>query len=144
MAMPIQYLIDASQRVVFAKGRGILAEQDFFCFQQTVWSAPEVAGFDELIDMTETSDIVSPSPKRVQALADFAVKTDPPDVSSRLAIVAPDPLAYGLGRMYGIYRELNPKSTKTVAVFRSRPEALRWLGVNDHPPDLPHSTINAP
>jgi len=41
--------------------------------------------------------------------------------------VAPADLVFGLGRMYETYRGLNERSTKEVAVFRTRPEALDWL-----------------
>jgi hypothetical protein len=50
--------------------------------------------------------------------------------ASRFAIVAPTDLAFGLGRMYGSYRSLDDRSTKLVGVFRSRDDALRFLGVS--------------
>lgn len=45
----------------------------------------------------------------------------------RAAIVAPQDLAFGLGRMYDTYRELSGRSTRQVAVFGSMAEALQWL-----------------
>ena len=38
--------------------------------------------------------------------------------------------AYGLGRMYEAYRSFQPGSTKEVAVFRTAPEALAFLGLH--------------
>lgn len=129
--MPIDYRIDFDQRVVFAKARGSLTDQDVFAYQEEVWSTPEVAGFDELVDMTEVDEIIHPPPERVRALANKSANMDRPQMASRFAIVAAQDFAYGLGRMYGTYRELNPGSTKKVAVFRSRKEALNWLGIED-------------
>ncbi len=141
--MPIDYRIDFDQRVVFAKARGSLTDQDVFAYQEEVWSAPEVAGFDELVDMTEVDEIIHPPTERVRALANKSAKMDRPELASRFAVVAPQDFAYGLGRMYGTYRELNPGSTKKVAVFRSRKAALNWLGIEDPtigPADEPSDT----
>jgi len=33
--------------------------------------------------------------------------------------------------MYEMYREMNEHSTKEVRVFRTREEALEWLGLQD-------------
>ena len=45
-------------------------------------------------------------------------------VPSRMAIVAPQDLAFGLSRMFEIYRE---QQQIAVRVFRTRTEALAWL-----------------
>jgi len=50
--------------------------------------------------------------------------------AARLAIVAPRDFEFGLGRMYGAHREMDNRSTKWVGVFRARPEALAWLGLD--------------
>ena len=39
--------------------------------------------------------------------------------------------------MYGAHRELESRSTKRVGVFRSRPEALAWLGLERESKDEP-------
>jgi hypothetical protein len=137
MHMPIDYRVDSIQKVVFAKAKGRLTDQDVFDYQQQVWSAPGVAGFNELVDMTEVEEIVPPPSDRVRALANTSAEMDPPDHPSRFAIVAPQDLAFGLGRMYGAYRELNPGSTKQVAVFRTRKAALNWLGIEEQNLDSP-------
>jgi hypothetical protein len=90
-----------------------------------------VAGYNELADMTEVQTIVQPVAEQVRKLADLSAGMDIPTSSSRFAIVAPQALAFGLGRMYEIYRGLNEQSTKEVGVFRTRQEALEWLGIND-------------
>jgi len=32
-----------------------------------------------------------------------------------------------MGRMYEVYRNLNPRSTKVVQVFRSMKDAMEWI-----------------
>lgn len=100
-----------------------------FDYQREVWSRPEVAGYNELVDMSEVEYIALPSPERVRDLAALSAGMDATSGSSRFAIVAPESLAYGLGRMYEAYRSLNPRSTKRVSVFRSMAEALVFLGI---------------
>jgi hypothetical protein len=131
MYMPIEYRIDSAQKVVFAKAKGRLTDEDVFGYQQQVWSDPSVAGFNELVDMSEVEEIVPPSTERVRFLANTSAEMDDPDRPSRFAIVAPQDLAFGLGRMYGAYRELSPGSTKQVAIFRTKKAALSWLGVQE-------------
>ena len=44
-------------------------------------------------------------------------------------VVAPTTIAYGLGKMYQAMREMQDRSTKDVGVFRTRDEALAFLGL---------------
>lgn len=60
-------------------------------------------------------------------LADYSASMDLPSVRSKFAIVASDDLHFGLGRMYGAYRDLKGSEAKTVQVFRTREEAEKWL-----------------
>jgi hypothetical protein len=64
---------------------------------------------------------------------------DPRDTKTRFAIVAPTDVAFGLGRMFQTYRELDRRSNKEVGVFRTMEEALAFLGVSRPltPPELP-------
>ncbi|MBI3828103.1 MAG: hypothetical protein HY291_01210 [Planctomycetes bacterium] len=137
--MPIEYTIDHKRRLVLACGRGVLTEKDFFGYQREVWSRPEVAGYDELVDMNAVERIVDPTPEQIQDLARLSASMDAGGASAKFAIVASKDLAYGLGRMYEIYRGLNKQSTKDVAVFRTREEACAYLGIADGPADAKES-----
>jgi hypothetical protein len=128
--MPIEYRIDHERRLVIAEGSGTMTDEDVFGYQRNVWSRPEIAGYDELIDMRRVEQIALPSNERMQELAGLSAGMDPRSSSSRFAIVAPTDLAYGLGRMYEAYRGLDNRSTKQVKVFRSMDEALAFLGTS--------------
>lgn len=67
---------------------------------------------DELVDMSGVTEIPTASTDRIKDLASLAATMDPKATSSRFAIVASADIAYGLGRMFQAYRDLNPKSTK--------------------------------
>jgi hypothetical protein len=127
--MPIEHTIDHHNRLVQATARGIMTDQDVFTYQRAVWSRGDVAGFNELIDMSHVERIELPSAARLVLLAQVAAASDAPAAASRLAIVAPGDHAFGLGRMYQAHRALEPGSTKQVGVFRSMPEALAFLGI---------------
>lgn len=142
--MPITYYIDHTQRLVVARGSGTFTDADVFGYQREVWSRSDVAGYNELVDMSAVKVLAIPMPAkaRVLKLAAESAASDPPELPSKFAIVAPDELAFGMGRMYQSYRELDPRSTKQVGVFRTLTEALEFLGVKalkepEAPPDSP-------
>jgi hypothetical protein len=126
----LAYEIDHTHRIVRVKAEALLTAEEMFAYQREVWSRLDVAGYDELIDVSGVERIVGPSPTRIAELADLSARMDSQASPSRLAIVVPDDFAFGLGRMYQAYRATNPSSRKEVAVFRSPVEAVRWLGRN--------------
>lgn len=127
--MPIAYRIDHAARLVIAAGHGTFTHDDVMGYQHAVWSRPELRGYDGLIDMTHVTQIALTSTDRVREVATLAAGMDDPAITTKFAIVAPATIAYGLGRMFGTYRELDPRSTRKVGVFRTMPEALAFLGV---------------
>ncbi len=137
-AMSIEYEVDHQSRLVRARGRGTLTDEDVFAYQREVWSRPEVAGYDELIDMTEVKEIALPSGERVRQLAILSALMDPRSPASKFAIVAPQDLAFGLGRMYQTYRGLDERSTKKVGVFRTLERALAFLA-GEEEADMPRT-----
>jgi hypothetical protein len=140
--MPITFRIDHERRIVIARGYGRLTDDDLFSYQREAWSGKDVIGYNELVDLTLVSEIESPSVQRLRALASIAAHMDPASVPSRFAIVAPGDLAYGLGRMFQSYRELESSSTKDVRVFRMLSEALAFLEISQSVPlpPIPPST----
>jgi hypothetical protein len=129
--MPITYRILPDQRLVWAEARGTILAGELFEYQRTVWSRPEVQGFDELVDMTAVTEIPDPSHASLRTLAVLSAGMDAPAGHSKFAIVAPDDLAFGLGRMYQTLRGLLPQGNKEVVVFRAVTAALEWLGRED-------------
>jgi hypothetical protein len=124
--MPVDYRIDPARRLVWARLRGRVGAEDLFSYQREVWSKPEVAGFDELVDVSEVKEVVYEGPQRARELAALSAEMDAPG-PSRLAIVAPNDELYGLARMYQTFRELDPRTKRMVRVFRSETSALTWL-----------------
>ena len=134
--MPIEYSIDHERRLVMARAHGVFTHDDVFGYQRGIWSQKDVAGYNELIDMTRVEHIALPSTERVRDLAKLAAAMDQPASHSKLAVVASEDIAFGLGRMFQAYRELDSRSTKEVGIFRTMQEALAFLEV-DHPLAIP-------
>jgi hypothetical protein len=135
--MPIEYNIDHERRLVTARGIGTLTHEDVFGYQLDVWSRAEVAGYDELVDMSGVGKIDLPSIDQVPKLAKLSASMDPRSPASKLAIVARDDFAFALARMYETYRGLDTASTKEVRVFRSLADALAFLRPEPVPPTSP-------
>jgi hypothetical protein len=124
--MKIKYQIDHEQRLVLARARGILTEDDITDYQREAWSRDDVVGYDELLDLTEVEQVKLTSTDSIEEFARLAISMDV-QTTTRFAIVADQDLLFGLGRMYETYRNLDRQSTKQAGVFRSREEALTWL-----------------
>jgi len=139
--VPIAYRIDHEKKIVLARGYGLFSPGDVFDYQTKAWADPGVAGYDELIDMTPVAEVSLPSAHRIQELASVAARMDVANQRSRFAIVAPTDLAFGLGRMFKVYREADERGSKAVGVFRTLAEALRFLGLTQAPefPPVPPS-----
>ena len=140
--MPIDYRIDHERHLVLAEGSGAVTADEIFAYQREAWTRTDVQGYDEIVDMSRVERIVEPSTEGMRRLAALSAKADPLGGGTKFAIVAPQDFAFGLGRMYEAYRALNERSTKQVAVFRTREEAFRWLssgapGVNPDRPSKP-------
>ena len=130
--MPLEYRIDRERRVVFATATRTLSDEDVFAYQREVWSGGDLAGYDEVVDLGLVEDIVLSSGDRVRALAELASAMDAPGASSsKVAIVAPQDLAYGFARMFETYRTMNRSDAKAVSVFRSMQAALDWLSAGN-------------
>ncbi len=134
--MPLIVRIEHEMHLVILAGYGVLTDDDIFEYQRVYATRNDTIGYDELADMTHVTEISLPSSERVGDLATEAAGKDAVRGSTKLAIVAPGDLAYGLGRMFQTRRELDIRSTKTVGVFRTMAEATAFLGL-DHAPVLP-------
>ena len=131
--MPIEYRIDHARQVVLATGHGTLTDEDLFGYHHDVWSRSDVVGYDELVDLTAVERIALPSLERVGHLAEVSAASDPRAFRSKFAIVAPQEEVFGLSRMFEVHRSSNEQSTKQVAVFRTRAEAIAFLGFAEDP-----------
>jgi hypothetical protein len=115
----------ASRRVLTTWGLSV-SDQDLVEYQTKVWKNPEIQGYHELIDFQALQE-VKVTMAGLKALATVAKSMDENGGKSRLAIVVGQPVAYGLSRMYQVFRELEDSSSREIQVFQDREAALAWL-----------------
>ncbi|MFA7383548.1 MAG: hypothetical protein WC001_08860 [Desulfurivibrionaceae bacterium] len=89
-------------------------------------SSPSYCFFNEILDLSTAGDI-NLSSKGIRILVEKSVTMDVQGVKTKLAIIVSTPIAYGLGRMYSIYRGLASNSYKEVCVFKNYHDALEWI-----------------
>jgi len=137
--MPISYRIDHERRLVEATAHDFLSDAEIFKYQRETWSRPEIAGYNELIDMSRVTVAEFVSINRLKELVNLSASMAALLPTSKQAIVAPDDTYFGLGRIYKNYYDLGTNGAKEIGVFRSREEALNWLASASASPSDPPS-----
>ncbi len=125
--VPITIEIDRKNHLVIATAAGTLTMEELFRYQVDSWTGKELREFNELVDLTGVTGFAPPTSESIKDFSDFAAAMEADSVQTKLAIVAEGDFEFGLARMFQVFRETHPLSKKEVAVFRSRPEAMRFL-----------------
>jgi hypothetical protein len=128
--VPLSYRIDHERRLVVATVRGTVTREDLFGYQTTVWSRSDVRGYDELVDMSGVTAVATPSVENVHSLATLGATMPGSRSESKLAILAPSDLTFGLGRMFQVLRSNEDGGVRDVQVFRTPEEVLAFLGLD--------------
>jgi hypothetical protein len=125
--VPITIEIDNENCVVVATASGRLTMDELYKYQVDMWTAKEYREYNELFDLTRVEAFVPPTSENIKDFSDFAATMEVDSVHSKLAIVAEGDFEFGLARMFQVFRETHPQSRKEVAVFRTVPEAMKFL-----------------
>ena len=122
--MPWEFYFDKNLHTLFWKGWGSFTNQDLADCQDYVQSHADYdATMDQVIDV---SDI---SPLQLTPVGFWRVIRKRKDRSgNRMAIISPNNLGFGLGRMFEMMQEGSPFK---VRAFRQRAGALDWLGLSE-------------
>jgi hypothetical protein len=124
--MPIVHRYDPALRTLFLDFSGEVSETELVDVARKLTSDPSIpAGHRELVDLSgvRNTDVTAAALRRV---AHIYTDSDRRPEDSRVAIVAPADLFYGLSRMYEAFRE---PSRLEIQVFRELREARAWLGL---------------
>lgn len=73
-----------------------------------------------------SSDVSAITSAQLHEISSVAKRYGPLRKDGKTAIVAPDDLAYGLGRMYEILNEINEIPVQYM-IFKNLDDALRWF-----------------
>ena len=132
--MPATHQIDEKNRLIVTSWEGEPSVQDLFNalrkYQKEIKSKSEYQNFDELVDFSKIEGFRLRS-KGLRLLSHTASTFDKSTGTCKLAFIVSTTLAFGLARMYEIYRSFSSKN-KEIRVFRDKPSALNWLGSNNN------------
>jgi hypothetical protein len=124
--LPVEYSIDAVRRLVSTTVTGVVSVADMHAYYQALAVDPAFdPAFDSIIDFTEAAAFAA-SGAEVRELA----RSVPSTAGARRALVVNTELHYGFGRMASLTRTADLE----IRVFRSRAEALQWLGKHEDAP----------
>ena len=120
--MPVSYLIDQNQRLVFSHLSGTVTETEVHEHNRTLRTDPAFnPRYRQLVDCTGVTEILLGTATISAISRDqfFAPGT-------RRAFIATSDTAFGLARMFALRAD---GSGQTIEVFRERRVAEEWLGI---------------
>lgn len=119
--MPAFYKIDKDRRLVLTTGSGVYTLADAVSHMDKLTKDPDFdPKFSQIVDFTQVTRIEL-SADEIRRLAQRTIFS----ASSRRAFIAPDEVAFGIGRMFQILRGL--EGEQGIRIFRSLEEALDWV-----------------
>jgi hypothetical protein len=121
--MPIDYEVDEVKNVVYATGRGAVADEDFLDYVRRFLADARIRpGYRELVDLTAaTKGAISPG--LFDLIAELDRQQPKQQHGSRTAIVVTDNESFHLASQYGL------KAQAPVIVFSNASVARTWLGI---------------
>lgn len=129
--MPIESCIRPEHNLAVVVHAGKVPDNEFLSFYKSFFgSGAFKAPMNILVDLRETNSTAR-SPEALLRFAEF-VQAKPSGItaSTKVAVVAPKDLSFGLARMY---ETLSNSVQWNFVVFRAMDAALAWLGL---PEDL--------
>jgi hypothetical protein len=128
VAVPWDHIINPARRVIYMRMWGAVKLADFHAAQSALKADlqfdPSFSGILDLLDGVS----LDVSASDIAQLANRTIFQP----SARRAIVGNNDPTFGLARMFEIQRGLvDASSSGQIYVFRTLPEALTWLGLDD-------------
>jgi hypothetical protein len=125
--VPVRDQFDADQNVLLVTIDGHVQDEDLLKYARiAAGNAAMPPDHDVLVDMRGTESLGDVQAQTLRQVANLFTRTDAAPEQSRVALVAPHDVGYGLSRMYQAFRSDSPIE---VRVFREMREARAWLGL---------------
>jgi len=120
--LPVSYLIDQNQRLVFSRLSGTVTETEVHDHNRTLRKDPDFnPSYRQLVDCTGVTEILVGT-ATINAISRDQFFTP----GTRRAFIATSDAAFGLARMFALRAD---GSGQTIEVFRERRVAEEWLGM---------------
>jgi hypothetical protein len=129
--MPAEIHVSEGGRVAIFKCEGVVTSEELINANAAMYDRCDPARMEvQLVDFVGATRIIIDSDD-LRELATQDIDAAGTGFDCRIAIVAPDPVIFGVCRMWQVFVETSGFQT---AVFRDMAEALEWLGL---PPAAP-------
>jgi len=125
--MPVSYRIDITAALVLSRGRGVVTGAELVAHARALAADPRFhPALHQVFDLRDATrgEVDRATILQLASLSPFGQ-------GARRAIVVPGDLAYGLSRMFEIFRDPLPDE---IRVCRSLTEACAWLGLSHETP----------
>lgn len=132
--MPAKHLIDDNNRLVITTWAGTMDDEEMICayldYLKKIKTLPQYIPYNEIVDVS-MADEINLSVEGIKELGEIASNADSENIKTKLAIVVKSNLAFGLARMYQVYRSFSPRANKELRVFKKNIDALEWIKNSD-------------
>ena len=128
--MPAKHHIDDNNKLIITKWMGKLDDAEmirvYLEYLKSIKTLPQYTSYNEIADFSK-ADKISLSVEGIKKVGEIASTADRDDVKTKFAIVVNSNLAFGLARMYQVYRSFSPRANKELRVFKKETDAFEWI-----------------
>ena len=124
--MPITFSRNDDEGYLEIKYKGQISDSELLSAYKSYFSSDDaIPVLNDLTDLSE-ADLSNLSTEAIQELADYIIRLYEKSgiTSLKSAIYAPDPLQFGLSR---IYHTISAETPQDMELFRDREKAIQWL-----------------
>ena len=128
--MPANHHIDNKAQLIITTWEGEARDIDFIeaikKYQKDIQKHPDYSSYNEVVDLTEITGIKLTT-EGLETIGSIASTTDQKEINRKLALIVSSSLAYGLARMYEVYRRYAKSAHKEICIFKNKKEAFEWV-----------------
>ena len=132
--MVANHHIDDTHKLIFTTWEGAATDAD--CTSAMKNYLVKFSGnayyshYNEMVDCRNVTHI-DVTPAGICKLSKMASEFDKNRSHTKLALLVSSDLAYGMARMYELYRSAIPGTRKDIRVFKKENDALEWINHNE-------------
>lgn len=128
--MPANHKIDTKAQLLITTWEGEACDIEFIeaikKYQEDIQNHPDYINYNEVVDLTKITGMKLTT-EGIKNIGLIASTTDHNEVNRKLALIVSSSLAFGLSRMYAVYRGFAKKAHKEIRIFKTEKDAFEWV-----------------